>query len=141
MFISKDTVKFYGSLQDKIEDLEAINYSLLEKVKPLYIENKELKKENLGLSVINEQLKIDKMALTVIIDRIGKEFEIPKEEIIKIVQQVEGNYEKDKVKLAESKINREAEERVNIENTYERLKKEGYRQVQANKGKGKGLER
>lgn len=135
MFISKDTANFYGSLQGEKEDLEAINYALLKQVKPLRVENIQLQKDNVGLSVINEQLKLDKIILSVVIDKIGKEFEIPKEELVKIITDVERDYEDPKIKVAETKINTLMEERNNIEKTYESLKNSGYKQMKQDKGK------
>jgi len=132
-FINKQVIEFYGSLEDKNKDLEAINYSLLEQVKPLIAENKDLKKNNIGLAHINEQLKIEKLMLGVVIDRIGSEFEIPKATLVKIINGVEAEYERSTILLSENKILREISEREKTERTYNDLKNKGY--------KSKGLEK
>ena len=126
-FISKDNVEFYGSLQKKNEDLEVINYSLLEQVKPLAEENKALYRDNLGLSMMNEQIKMEKLMLGVVIEKIGNEFKITKSSLVKIIHEVEADYEKQTILLSENKILREISEREKEQNTYDKLKNQGYR--------------
>ena len=126
-FISQKNVDFYGSLQKKNEDLEVVNYALMEQVKPLTEENKSLYRDNLGLSMMNEQLKMEKLMLGVVIDKIGNEFKIPKSSLVKIIHEVEADYEKQTILLSENKILREISEREKEQNTYDKLKNQGYR--------------
>ena len=132
-FLSQKNVDFYGSLQEKNEDLEAINYSLLQQVKPLTEENKGLYRDNVALSLMNEQLKLDKLVYSVIIDKIGKEFEIPKEALIGIINGVEEEYNKPKMNLTEHKILKEVGNKNKQDKEREALKNATY--------KGKQMER